>query len=578
MLKLLYRVSTAALLLLFASAGLSAQANGQKNPYSMEVRALKGETATDVYLSFSTSDPALYPVPQSLKMLQMKMRNTAGDIVFMENVKDAALTGDLYTAAVAGVNQHNELEVQASIESPFLKKGLVLKGSAVCKLKPDLSVSGVFAPTEVKINELFNVEAVINEVNLETGSVCDVALYAGDVLFAVVPGVEVPANGHVSVVFQGVTHSAAEVKSFTIKINNSNPGEYSTTNNELSFDVNFIDPVLIQGMSYSFLYNVQKNYHYINSYVAENGSYSSIKTQENPHYEMFSFAGYSYPDLLPSGKILNCSITVQTEKGVFMHFDVTDPVLTYEDSYYKKYDIPVPNSLMHIYVTENHSPYSGTIDYEIYQYGSNRVYIYTLNGEIISQQTEQVPEEYFIDASEFINASIKIAYENTTFYTEGSLIVTPLKNYSYSSKDTYFDYSLGTNIVRTLERFYQSSYSSASGSYIPSSGEAGKLIAGNPIELKGTGEKIPSAYALEQNYPNPFNPSTTIRFALPKAANVLLKVYDAAGRDAAVLVNGYMEAGYKSVDFNASGLSSGLYLYRLQAGEFVRTGKMMLMK
>ncbi len=88
----------------------------------------------------------------------------------------------------------------------------------------------------------------------------------------------------------------------------------------------------------------------------------------------------------------------------------------------------------------------------------------------------------------------------------------------------------------------------------------------------------PTAFALFQNYPNPFNPTTTIRYALPRSAKVVLAVYDVLGRKAMELVNETKGAGFYEVSLNASRLSSGTYFYRLQAGEYVETRKMALVK
>jgi subtilisin family serine protease len=86
------------------------------------------------------------------------------------------------------------------------------------------------------------------------------------------------------------------------------------------------------------------------------------------------------------------------------------------------------------------------------------------------------------------------------------------------------------------------------------------------------GPELPKAYSLEQNYPNPFNPATTIRFALPQAGDVRLSVFDVLGRQIEVVLDGRLEAGWHDVTFNASGLASGLYLYRLTTadGQLVR--------
>ncbi|TSA18766.1 T9SS C-terminal target domain-containing protein [bacterium] len=90
--------------------------------------------------------------------------------------------------------------------------------------------------------------------------------------------------------------------------------------------------------------------------------------------------------------------------------------------------------------------------------------------------------------------------------------------------------------------------------------------------------EMPTQYELYNAYPNPFNPSTTIRFDLPEAAKVRLAVYDMLGREVAVLADEERPAGQHSVRFDAQRLSSGMYIFRLQAGSFHQTKKLMLMK
>ncbi len=93
-----------------------------------------------------------------------------------------------------------------------------------------------------------------------------------------------------------------------------------------------------------------------------------------------------------------------------------------------------------------------------------------------------------------------------------------------------------------------------------------------------TGNEVPTTYALSQNYPNPFNPATTINYQLPKTGFVTLKIYDILGKEVASLVSEQMNPGRYSVNFDASRLASGVYIYRLQVNDYVSSKKMLLLK
>lgn len=98
------------------------------------------------------------------------------------------------------------------------------------------------------------------------------------------------------------------------------------------------------------------------------------------------------------------------------------------------------------------------------------------------------------------------------------------------------------------------------------------------VGINGNNNEIPSSYELKQNFPNPFNPNTSISFSLPKESSVKLEVFDITGKNIATLVDETKAAGNYSYDFNASDLSSGIYFYKLTAGGFVSTRKMILNK
>jgi hypothetical protein len=106
------------------------------------------------------------------------------------------------------------------------------------------------------------------------------------------------------------------------------------------------------------------------------------------------------------------------------------------------------------------------------------------------------------------------------------------------------------------------------------------------LKLKaGVREQLPAEFSLEQNYPNPFNPATTIRFGLPEAAQVELKIYDMLGQEVALVSRTLLNAGYHEIPFNAASISSGVYFYRLEARgtgaqskTFAQVRKMCLLK
>ena len=96
-------------------------------------------------------------------------------------------------------------------------------------------------------------------------------------------------------------------------------------------------------------------------------------------------------------------------------------------------------------------------------------------------------------------------------------------------------------------------------------------IDDNPNEL-------PREFSLSQNYPNPFNPQTSIKYALPRDSHVTIEIFDLLGRKVTTLVNEDKEAGVHEVIWNSGGTASGIYFYRMQAGDYSRTNKMLLLR
>jgi photosystem II stability/assembly factor-like uncharacterized protein len=105
------------------------------------------------------------------------------------------------------------------------------------------------------------------------------------------------------------------------------------------------------------------------------------------------------------------------------------------------------------------------------------------------------------------------------------------------------------------------------------------LLRADIIEgVSHTFDGVPTHFLLSQNYPNPFNPSTTISYQLPKSSTVTLKVFDVLGREVATLVNGKQTTGFKSITWDAANVPSGMYFYRLIAGSFIETRKLVVVR
>ena len=143
--------------------------------------------------------------------------------------------------------------------------------------------------------------------------------------------------------------------------------------------------------------------------------------------------------------------------------------------------------------------------------------------------------------------------------------------------------ALGTGIGGASEVFALCGNSSeliVGGHFNSAGGVVANNIAryGTLTSVSSTGGNLPSEYKLYQNYPNPFNPSTLIRFDMPEQSEASVKVFDINGKLVNTLYEGQLNAGSYSINWNASGIASGVYFYNIETGKFSRTMKMILMK
>jgi hypothetical protein len=155
----------------------------------------------------------------------------------------------------------------------------------------------------------------------------------------------------------------------------------------------------------------------------------------------------------------------------------------------------------------------------------------------------------------YVERRISESEWNSITFIEGHGNSNSPKEYSYEDKDLFAG---GTKFQYRLKQVDTD----------------GKFEYSDVVEV----EIVPTEFELSQNYPNPFNPSTTIRFSLPKQTQLKLSLYNMLGEFVETLAEGTYDVGYHKVVVNASDLSSGMYVYRIESNDFVQTKKMMLLK
>ncbi len=161
-------------------------------------------------------------------------------------------------------------------------------------------------------------------------------------------------------------------------------------------------------------------------------------------------------------------------------------------------------------------------------------------------------------------ALLSTVSSGTTYYID----------YDYVYTDGYTDDMLNYDVRARL--YYNSSYSYAYDAYETTFGKVeASMMEDN--QIASVANEVPTVYSIN-NYPNPFNPTTTINYQLPESGFVTIKIYDMLGKEVAVLVNENKSAGYYRVAFNASKLTSGVYIYTIIVNNFVQSKKMLLIK
>jgi hypothetical protein len=185
----------------------------------------------------------------------------------------------------------------------------------------------------------------------------------------------------------------------------------------------------------------------------------------------------------------------------------------------------------------------------------------------LSDNMWSLPGPYYVRAILEIDASFPAEYIDYQIIEEHSIL---------NGQEGYEPYPLRYRVV-AVDKHEDSSVPSDFADVIGIKPEGSSIDPGNGDNFK-LNDRLPSQYDLSRNYPNPFNPMTKINYALPSQGFVTLKIYDIMGREVKTLVNDFKQAGYYTVYFNGSELSSGVYFYRIIVGHFISTKKMVLVK
>ena len=197
-------------------------------------------------------------------------------------------------------------------------------------------------------------------------------------------------------------------------------------------------------------------------------------------------------------------------------------------------------------------------------------------GQTWSQRLYSFP--YPIRAVKLFNDTLGLAFGGNLYQEAGGIYITTDGglnwNLDINTAAEMFSYDVITTSPSSMDIW-------CAGSTGGSTGFTGKLYKasiGTLVGIDDTKIDRPSSFQLFQNYPNPFNPATKIRYQLPEESKVVIKIYDIMGTEVVTLVNDKKEPGTHEVELNAKNLSSGTYIYRIVAGSFVGTNKMILMK
>ena len=553
---------------LSSAQGKKGNPPGKIHPYSISVTALQGSAATDVFVNVMTNDEENYPVPGSLKKLQIKILNSSGDVISVRNVFNVPVIDDRAFVSFTDLVPGMTIEAHVLIQTERTVNTEVLRASTVVVLRPDLVIKEVNAPEQVNVDALFNIEVVVRETKFQSGATANVSLVDSSTVLATATGIVVNAGGEVSVLFQGVMLSGTGTHNLVAKISDAVPAEYDTTNNEYPFSIEVVAGFVVEEVAFTLEYERRKNIDIsivnINCgdvsserEVGDRGSwvynatipFAPVTPIDSIRWEAISAGGSLTRGFLAG---LNADLVNPT-------FDVYSGEITDSDGSSLTFSIFVNKSTSVTSLSLN--KVAG--DY----YYVQRFFDGTTDS--VSQSSSQM------DLEDFLEIRLLFADGGQYFGGGAQIDVLPYQLEVVSFNDsTVFGGCLFQTIVDVTHELSANFTSGVTDPILLPSGIAGA----QSLAFAGT-SSVPQMTDLAQNYPNPFNPTTTIQFSVRQTGPAVLKIYDMLGKEVKELFSGQVEEGRSyRFTFDAAGLASGMYYAKLEAGGKFYTKRMILIK
>jgi hypothetical protein len=567
-------------ILLCLTVSLFSNGREKVDPYSMQITALQGKHAVDVYATFESSNPVEYPVPASIKKFQVTILNKKGHVVFISHEKFLDLTGNQLVSRIRGRFDNDTLRVLAEIKLQKKVPRQVLEAWTRVRLRPDLKVTSIQAPTAQNVNVPFNVEVFIQEINMQTAATCDVSLYREGSLIHTTTNVAVAAGGNASVVFGGLTYSSEGVQNYCVVISNVNPGDYASKNNKRTFSITFSNPApQVAQSSYYFQYNKEADLfdeHYV---IVSNGQHILDNHAENNTESFIYQTSIDNPPITTSTPVSAAFIIIRSDSSMIQN-SFADVPLSYGDADSSVYQVMDTVNSISLTIRK----YSSTCYSSIERYMSNYVYYYDDHAGFSYYFSGGPPTSSFLNEDNVLKVSLVTTIGDYQFGGGAAInLTTTFTQANFDTSYTYWEPSLDDSVNYSLHSFAKSGMTTASGvtdiTFLPTMSQKSKAKISPQITEAG----LPKEFRLNQNYPNPFNPTTSITYALPKNSFVNVTVYDMLGREVKTLLSSDMPAGNHGVQWRGDDngghlVSSGTYIYRITANNFVSVKKMILMK